>query len=523
MNALRWLGVLSMLTLFLFLGSATANSENINKHVRLAYLDLPAIKQCQYDGHEILYQRKYGRLVFTDVKNERHMLRISLDGTVMWSLWLHPSKGEGESGERQPVKLILNPAVNKEKAQIERLLPPETWAGYPSTIVLFDEKEEKQTYLAYRKGSGKDDICWSIPNATNLNSERSRKTDDLKWSVLLPLTVPLAVIAYSRKPDKSEICDPHTYYYSVVFSPDGRYIVSGSDDYAVKLWDVRSGDKVRVLTGHTEPVRSVAFSSDGKRILSGSRDKTAKLWDTDTGALIKTFVGHTEMITSVAFSHDDRFAITAGWDHTIRMWDILSGKETKTFADTKTGGGSGSMSINAIEVSPDGRFLLSANSNLESIYRNIESGKKTVLHGHHDMRVNSVAFSPDGKYALSGGSDGTMRLWELASGWQIRSFNNTGSFVAGLGIESVAFSPDGRYGLAGTANNRVILWELKTGKLVRSLDKHTDSVSSVAFSADGKFIVSGSIDETIRLWDGDSGKEIRTFKAKPENIPPKCK
>ena len=77
--------------------------------------------------------------------------------------------------------------------------------------------------------------------------------------------------------------DPVT---SVAFSPDGKRIVSGSDDKTVKVWDAHTGQEIRTLKGHTNWVLSVAFSADGKRIASGSADQTVKVWDAATGTLI---------------------------------------------------------------------------------------------------------------------------------------------------------------------------------------------------------------------------------------------
>ena len=70
-----------------------------------------------------------------------------------------------------------------------------------------------------------------------------------------------------------------SYVTSVAFSPDGQRIVSGSDDYSAKIWDVNSGKELHTLTGHYSSVESAAFSPDGQRIVSGSADKTVKIWD----------------------------------------------------------------------------------------------------------------------------------------------------------------------------------------------------------------------------------------------------
>ena len=124
----------------------------------------------------------------------------------------------------------------------------------------------------------------------------------------------------------------------------------------------------------------------------------------------------------------------------------------------------------------------------------------------HSFIVRSVAFSPDGRFALSGSWDQTLRLWEVATGKEIRSY------VGHMGgVNSVAFSPDGKLALSG-GDDTLRLWDVATGKEIRSFVEHKISfVKYVAFSQDGRFALSGSLDRTLRLWNIATGKEIRSF------------
>jgi hypothetical protein len=94
---------------------------------------------------------------------------------------------------------------------------------------------------------------------------------------------------------------------AVAVSPDGRFIVSGSLDGTVKVWEAESGRLLRSLEGHTDWVRAVAVSPDGRFIVSGSSDRTVKVWETESGRLLRSLEGHTGGVSAVAVSPDGRF------------------------------------------------------------------------------------------------------------------------------------------------------------------------------------------------------------------------
>lgn len=108
----------------------------------------------------------------------------------------------------------------------------------------------------------------------------------------------------------------------VVFSPDGRFALSGATDKTVRLWSVATGKEIKRFIGHKSVVKSVTFSPDGELVLSGSRDKTLRLWSVATGKEIKRFTGHVGYVESVAFSPDGQFVLSSSNDGTLRLWKI---------------------------------------------------------------------------------------------------------------------------------------------------------------------------------------------------------
>ncbi|RKZ81098.1 MAG: hypothetical protein DRR19_22685, partial [Candidatus Parabeggiatoa sp. nov. 1] len=288
----------------------------------------------------------------------------------------------------------------------------------------------------------------------------------------------------------------------VAFSQDGRFILSGSSDNTLKLWDVSSGQEIRTFTGHSSYVVSVTMSSDGRYALSGSFDNTLKLWDVSSGQEIRTFTGHSSYVISVALSSDGRYALSGSEDRTLKLWDVNSGKEIRSFTGH-------SSSVYSVGFSPDGQTILSGSMDNTLKLWDVNSGQEVRTFTGHSSSVMSVAFSPDGRYVLSGSQDKTLKLWDVNSGDELRSFTGHFSYVW-----SVAFSPDGRYVLSGsgdTGDNTLRLWNVNNGEEIRSFTGHSDSVTSAVFSPDGRYVLSGSSDKTLKLWNVNTGEEIRSF------------
>jgi WD40 repeat protein len=296
--------------------------------------------------------------------------------------------------------------------------------------------------------------------------------------------------------------------WTVAYSPDGQFVLSGSQDYTMKLWAVATGREVRTFSGHTSFVSAVQFSPDGLFALSGSWDHSLKLWEVATGREVRGFAGHTAMVEAVSFSPDGRFALSSSQDASIRLWDIAKGQEVRSF----TGHGSAVWSVT---FSPDGRTALSASADRTLKLWDAETGQLLRSFTGHKDGVWDVAFSPDGRLALSGSSDRTLKLWDVATGREIRTF--TGHTDA---VRSVGFSPGGRQALSGSGGvsaagakpeNLVKLWDVETGKELRSFAGHDNWVRAVAFSPDGLVALSGSQDATLKRWDLSDGLEIGSF------------
>jgi hypothetical protein len=240
---------------------------------------------------------------------------------------------------------------------------------------------------------------------------------------------------------------------SAAISADGKRIVWGSER-TVKVWDGRTGQRLRILAGHTGEVLSVAVSADGKRIVSGSADRALKVWDGDTGQVKFTLEGHGDRVTSVAVSADGKRIVSGSLDRTVKVWDAQTGKDELT------------------------------------------------LKGH-TAGVTSVALSADGKRIVSGGrgigdikEPGEVKVWDAETGQHLLTLKGHSRAISG-----VCFSPDRKRIVSGSEDRTLKVWDVETGQVKVTLTGHTREVRSVCFSPDGCRIVSGSHDNTVKVWE----------------------
>lgn len=307
----------------------------------------------------------------------------------------------------------------------------------------------------------------------------------------------------------------------LAFSPDGKVLASG-DGKVVKLWDCASGQQAKNLEGHGKWVLVFASSADGKTLTTGSGDKTIKLWNLVAGQALSSLIGHTGEVSALAFSPDGNTMASGGRDNTIKLWNVSSGEEVGTLSGH-------TKAVSGVEFSPDSRTLASVS-----------------WHGWRDT------WSQDGKALSSGFDHGIIKLWDVASGKELKSYEgtfpiafspdsrmlasrdgvpwedrigrltlldvSTGQVLKVLKghispVFSLGFSPDQKMlASGGDDKDRTIkLWDAATGREINTLRGHAGAIVRVSFSTDGRILASGSWDKTVRLWDVASGKELESF------------
>ena len=140
---------------------------------------------------------------------------------------------------------------------------------------------------------------------------------------------------------------------TVVSSPDGRFVMTGHADGTAHIWDLEADGPPRALSGHTGAVVSAVFASDGRSVLTGSADHTARIWNVSDGSVRAEFHGHTGAINRVAFSDHHQWVLTASDDGTARVWEAASGRSLMELRDH-------TREVTDAEFGPGGRLILTA-------------------------------------------------------------------------------------------------------------------------------------------------------------------
>ena len=282
----------------------------------------------------------------------------------------------------------------------------------------------------------------------------------------------------------------------IAFSPDGKRLAAGSQNGTAMVWDATTGQELFTLKGHISPVWSVSFSPDGKRLATGSKDATAKVWEMATGKEIGAFKGHRGDVWNVAYSPDGMRLASGSTDKTVKIWDATALAEGRTIK-TDTG------FVYAVEFSPDGKRLAAAGSDSDSVW-DVATGQQTLTLKSSSGFGENVAFSPDGKQMVTDSQDGTIRIWDAASGQEIRSFKEKS------GIGNLAFSPDGKVLVFGSRPDGIKLIDAATGKELLTSKDGVNMAGGIKFSPDGKRLAASKND--VNVLDATDGKVLLTLR-----------
>ncbi len=279
-------------------------------------------------------------------------------------------------------------------------------------------------------------------------------------------------------------------------------------DNTVRLWDLNTGQEVRVFRGHANTVSAVAFSADGKYVISASADGTIRIWDKESGDEQRT-LRHMAPVLGIAVWNDllvaSDYDFESAGNHLV-LWNWRTGQEIARFKGQHD-------VIYSVAISPDGERILSGSGpsgpfsrgsgDNDLVLWDLKSGAiLRRMRGHRDA-VFHVAFRPGGESAISSSADSTLMVWNLNDGELVTTLRGHTTFAY-----TFAVSPDGNRVFSVSFDLSMILWDIDRAQEVRRFYGHAGSATAVHFLADGRRVLTGSMDQTMRVWDIYSADEV---------------
>ncbi len=252
-------------------------------------------------------------------------------------------------------------------------------------------------------------------------------------------------------PDKKPVKAAHlSLVESLAYSPDGKLLASGSYQ-EVKLWDAKTGELRKTVTGFTERVVCLSFSPDSKLLACGGGPPTQegelKLIDVAAGKVTLNVTDkiHSDTVFGVAFSSDGKRLAACGADKFVKVWEVPSGKFLKSFEGH-------THHVMGVGFSADDKMLASAGAdNVVKIWDYEKGEQARTINAGTPKQLTALAFVPKKSEFLTGAGDGQARMWNING-------NNVGNFTGGDFLYCVAVSPDGTVVAAGGQDGIVRLF-----------------------------------------------------------------
>jgi len=326
----------------------------------------------------------------------------------------------------------------------------------------------------------------------------------LKITILLLITF-VGINAQKKYPLETVIQKGHLKYVTcTAFSSNGKYVLTGSKDNTIKLWNIENGKEIRSFNQHTNKINSVSFSADGTKILSSSADNTAIIFDVLTGNVLQKFSINKYSLRKAVFSPNDSLVLTMNnRDETI-LWDANNGKEIGRYKKDFAG------VINTNWFSPNSEFLLSYANYKQSLVVNTKTNKFDDTLSFD--KSFSMQYSNDRKYIAIGSSKLFAIIFDAKTGKEIHKFKDDEKVKCDGCKTLIDISHNSKFLITGSEKTGVSLWNIKSGKRVLNI-KTDRRLKHIKFSPNDKYIIASG-EKIISIFNTKTGKKI--FEKKSE-------
>ena len=303
---------------------------------------------------------------------------------------------------------------------------------------------------------------------------------------------------------------------SVAFSQDGKKLVTTGDDLTLHLWDSTTGQPLETSTPLQGIASSLAAVSESV-IISGSADKKLTLWKLNPEWALTAVLGpkkeapldlgasqFVSRVLSIDFSPDGKLVATGGGDPSrsgeLMLWDVATGNLVRNIEDAH------SDTIFDLDFSRDGKLILSGAADKFVKIFEVATGKFVKSFEGHTHHVLGVGWKADGSVIASAGADNAIKVWNVETGEQNRTIAGYAKQVTALQFVGV-----GENIISCGGDKTVRFHRTTNGQNYRSFAGATDYVYASAASRDEKLVVAGGEDGVLRVWNGTNGKVLKSF------------
>jgi WD40 repeat protein len=298
---------------------------------------------------------------------------------------------------------------------------------------------------------------------------------------------------------------------TVAFSPDNTQLATAGDDQLVHTWSVADGAPQEIYIGHAGSVATIAYTSDNT-VVSAAADKLAIGWNLNPEWTLERTIGgagkpeFVDRVISLDFSPDGKLLATGGGEPSrsgeLKLWNVADGKLVRELAEAH------SDTVFGVDFSADGKYLASSAADKFVKVFEVASGKFVRSFEGHTHHVLGVSWQTDGKTLASAGADNVIKVWNFETGEQKRTIQGFGKQVT-----SISFVGDTVNTISASGDKSVRLHRTDNGQNVRTYGGGTDFMNAAMATPNGKLVVAGGQDSVLWLWNGDNGQVIK-------NLPP---